>query len=491
MGTKQAITHATLAAAVCLGSSMALTPSEVEAAAAQPNIVVIYADDFAPEADWLWSDPARTPALARFAREGVRFENATAVTSLCSPARASMLTGTYGHKNGVTRNDPSDFDPGTTVAPKLQRAGYHTIYAGKYMNKLRNLAPKPRQVWPFAEGWDDFDVLHTANGKFYDYALWTKQNETRYGTEPSDHSTRVLTKRAAQHILDAPSDKPVFTVLSIYNGHTPNEPLPRFKDHRKCAEVEPWQGPAYNEEDVSDKPLHVQALPLLPADAYDLRVRCEEMMTIDWATQQIRAALRESGRLKDTLFIFTSDNGWNMGDHRVEGKNYPYSHTVILYMLWPKQLKEEPRTIAERVQNVDLAPTFCDLAGCRVKDADGMSLVPLLKGTAPRLARDFVYEEKLHITSRPAYYGLRTTKRYSTDHMWVYTELSTGERELYDRAVDPWQLQNLAADPSQQETVEALHALLHEKVIEPNGVEFIEGDGGSSLPPLRGKDGDG
>jgi len=146
-------------------------------------------------------------------------------------------------------------------------------------------------------------------------------------------------------------------------------------------------------------------------------------------------------------------------------------------MLWPRRSSTEPRVIRERVQNVDLAPTFCEIAGCKMPRADGMSLLPLLVGKTGRLKRDFVYEEQLHRNLGPAYYGLRTTRRFSRDHLWVYTEHSTGERELYDRAIDPWQLDNLALDPAHQETAETLHQMLHQDVIDPDGVAFIPSTG--------------
>ena len=128
---------------------------------------------------------------------------------------------------------------------------------GKYTNPFRPLTPKPRDVHRFAAGWDDFDVLRTFNGKFYDYALWTKDGESRYGTRPRDHSTRVLTRRAVQHIHEAPANKPLFEILSLYNGHAPNQPMRRFEDDPRCADVTPWQGPAFNEADVSDKPTDI------------------------------------------------------------------------------------------------------------------------------------------------------------------------------------------------------------------------------------------
>jgi arylsulfatase A-like enzyme len=208
-------------------------------------------------------------------------------------------------------------------------------------------------------------------------------------------------------------------------------------------------------------------------------------LTVDYVTERVRRALSRTGRLHDTLLVFTADNGWLMGEHRLVGKTHAYSTPVPLYMLWPARWGGRPRDIREPVSNVDLAPTFCAIAGCRMHDPDGRSLLPLMHGTATRLERNYVYEEMLHgavdyrggRTGRPGWYGIRTTLRFS-DRMWVYTEYQRGrrshaDRELYDLSKDPHQLTNLAGRPQVEQVERRLRRLLHERIIKPDGVRFL------------------
>jgi arylsulfatase A-like enzyme len=204
-----------------------------------------------------------------------------------------------------------------------------------------------------------------------------------------------------------------------------------------------------------------------------LRDRCESIMTVDWVAGRIRRALARSGRLNDTLMLFTADNGTLMGEHRLVGKQYPYATPVPMYALWPVRWGSERRVVRDPVSNVDLAPTFCRLAGCAMKGADGRDITPLLDGTVDRLKRRFLYEEMLHPSAngRPAWYGVRTTLGYS-DTRWVYTEYATGERELYDLTSDPQQLTNLVRDPAYADVRADLRRSLHDGVVGPDHVRF-------------------
>lgn len=197
-------------------------------------------------------------------------------------------------------------------------------------------------------------------------------------------------------------------------------------------------------------------------------------MTVDWAVQRVRNALASQGRLSNTLMIFTADNGWMLGEHRLlGGKRVPYATPVPLYVRWPAEIGTDRRLETERVSNVDIAPTICDVAGCSLPQADGMSLLPLIRGTAARLDRLFVYEEFLDsVPPSPAWYSIRTTKKYSTSKRWVYTEYRSGARELYDLVSDPGQLRNLIKDPRYKARAADLKQLLHSGVIEPDDVRW-------------------
>ncbi len=444
----------------------------------RPNILLMYLDDVSVNQRSLWCDAERTPRLARFCTEGVEFTNSIGSTPLCGPSRATLLTGRHGHNTGVTRNDNAieDFDASVTLATELQDVGYHTLFAGKYVNGIST--SKKKDVRDYAGGWDEFDVIWRRGGDrykhFYDYRLWTPEGVSKQGTRPGDHSTKVTTERLAGHIRDAPEDQPILAVASLYSGHVPNIAMKRHVGSPKCADVRPWRGPSYNEADVSDKPAYVQDRPLLEKRGFDLRKRCEEMLSVDWAVGKLTDALRDAGRLDDTLIIFTSDNGFLLGDHRLpRGKYWPYAAPVPMQLLWPAVTGDERRVVTEPVSNVDIAPTLCEIAGCTMPETDGLSLLPLITGEADTLERPFVYTENLHPAGdMPPWYGIHTTGSYSDAAYWVYTELGTGERELYDITQDPYRLENLAGQESQAERVEELHELLHREMIEPEAVSF-------------------
>jgi arylsulfatase A-like enzyme len=212
-----------------------------------------------------------------------------------------------------------------------------------------------------------------------------------------------------------------------------------------------YRGPAYNEADVSDKPRHVRRKPLLKSPTFDLRTRCEQQLTIDWAAGEVNAALRRNGRLSNALEVITSDHGYLLGDHRIVGKAESYAAPVPLYMRWPAMTGKGDRTVDEPVSNVDLAPTFCALAGCSMPDAEGHSLVPIIRGDASRLERDYLYTELLNGAGcyrsprypRPEWSGVETTLRYSPTR-WAYTLYRDGQEELYDLTHDPHRLVNVA-----------------------------------------------
>ncbi len=457
----------------------ATTPTSVAELPPRPNIVVIYMDDFSPLVARLWSGFQRTPQLARWVHQGITLE-ASGSTPLCCPARGNVLTGRYGHRNGITRNQMRFYDPSDTVAVALQDAGYHTAFVGKFLNSFARWAPDSRSVERYSQGWDDFDVIWENQGRFYDYRLWTRDGMQRHGHAPQDHSSQVAGLRAAQHIREAPQDQPLFMIVSLYDGHPPFTPMARFANDAACRSVGRWSGPSYNERDVSDKPRFVRRRARLPESGYALRVRCESVLGVDWVAGQVRRALEASGRLDDTLIIFTADNGMLMGEHRLESKGYPYSTPVPMYAWWPERWGRQARAIEEPVQNIDLAPTFCGLAGCSMVDADGMDLTPLLDGTVDRLDRTSIYEELLHPGPKwpdpagmPAWYGIRTTLGYS-DTRWVYTEYASGETELYDLSNDPYQLKNLAGKASVAAVEAELATMLHESVVDRDGVRFSE-----------------
>jgi len=475
-GMKRAIIAMGLAVAsitAVFGHTAAAQPADV-----RPNIVLIYLDDVSPNTTWLWDDPERTPSLARFATEGVEFRQAIGSTPLCGPARASLLTGQYGHNHEVTINQAAKFEPRGSLAPRLKRAGYHTILVGKYISGLDEAAPNRRDVLKYARGWKRFDVIWKRRtrdqGQFYDYTLWTRHGLKEKGARAKDHSTWVTANRVAKHIRKAPPGKPVFAVASLASGHVPHTPLAWDRGSSACRGVKTYRAPSLDEPNVSDKPRYIRKLPRLRVPAVNLRSWCQEMLGVETVLERIEEALEQTGRADNTLLLFTSDNGYLLGDHRMPlpgGKKWPHAVTVPLYALWPARLGNERRVVDEPVSNIDIPVTICKLAGCRLRDADGMDLMPLMTGEAAELDRRFVYTEMLwHWGKMPSWYGLVTTSRYSADATWQYTEYANGGRELYNLTRDPQRLKNLARLPRLNERVRQLHRILHRQVVRPDKV---------------------
>lgn len=435
------------------------------AAAAKPNIVVFYLDDVSPHDGRLWSDPQRTPAIYNtFIARGTRFTNAFGEDPLCCPARATLLSGLHTHNNGVNVNDARLFQPQGTVAGKLTGAGYTTMWIGKYMNHNSWLS---EAGWAaHMAQWSVFDAIYGLNGgAYYDYKVRTKdQGDLVYSDV---HSTQMTADRAVSRFAAAPADKPIFAMVSIYDLHSPNVSQPITQEQAaKCANLAPWWTPAYNEADVSDKPAYIRALPLQsypngwPMDAF-----CRQMYGVDDVVKRVTDELAAEGRLNNTLLVFTADNGMSWGAHRRgQQKNTPDATAVPLYMAWPAGWGNAPRVIDEYVSNIDLAPTFCQLGGCTLgpyssgqNSADGRNLMPLLnQGTS--LGRDAILEQSPigePAQDLPGWTTVRTTPQSSLG-LWRFTQYANGERELYDQVNDPYELNNLASNPSRAALVVAL-----------------------------------
>ena len=441
--------------------------ARAQAAAARPDIVIIYLDDVSPHDGRLWSDARRTPTLAElFVRTATTFSAAFGETPLCCPGRAATLTGLHTTGHGVDANDVTLFDPRVTLATAMQEAGYRTVYVGKYMNGLRSGVPRGK-VRRYGAGWDVFDVQHADNGRYLDYVLWTRDGVIRFGDRPRDHSTRVFGQRAATHLRRTPPGVPVLAFVSPVDLHAPNRPIPAFDGAAQCRAIEPWAPPSYNERDVSDKPAYVRERQRYGRPGWPMRTYCEQMLGVDRMVARIARVQERRGRAADTLFVFTADNGSVWGAHRLgQVKGVPYATPIPLAFRWPARWGSDARTIAEPVSNIDLAPTLCEVAGCTLgpfpggpEAADGVSLLPLLDGLVTSLGRDAIREQSGPSLWTPEFWALRTTPSHPLGE-WHYIEYETGERELYDSVADPWELESLAASPAHAAVVAELAARL-------------------------------
>jgi hypothetical protein len=194
------------------------------------------------------------------------------------------------------------------------------------------------------------------------------------------------------------------------------------------------------------------------------------MLGVDEAVGRVIAELQAEGRLDNTLLVLTADNGVAWGAHRLaQRKQWPYTTPVPLLMRWPAEhWGDQPATNPEVVSNIDLAPTFCELAGCTMgpyshskPGPDGVSLVPLLNGRVASLGRDAVLEENYGPQGN-SWAGLRTTSAFDPTLRWHYVEYGNGFRELYELSADPWELQNIVDEPDLANLVTRLHSRLAE-----------------------------
>jgi N-acetylglucosamine-6-sulfatase len=415
-----------------------------------PNIVFILTDDlenaaveYMPHVKSLLVD------------QGVSFSNYFVNISLCCPSRTTILRGQYAHNTKLFTNYYPDgsfiylYKHGlekSTIATWLQKENYRTVYIGKYLNGYPRRSPD-NYVPP---GWDEWHSPINDSGYLgYNYTLNENGKFVSYGTRHEDYNDDVYTKKAQEFITQATQDKqPFFLYLCYFAPHQPAVAAPRHQDlfHEKIAP----RVPSFNETDVQDKPEYIRNLPLLSQEQkneidrrYQRRLR--SLQAVDEGIASLIKTLQANHQLDNTYIIFTSDNGFHLGQHRLPpDKETAYEEDIHLpfYIRGPDILPGQ--IIDQIVGNVDLAPTFAELAGVKVpKFADGRSLVGLFRRNLPlplSWRQMFLLEHKdsKHLTPPiPDYLGLRTAN-------CTYVEYNNGEQELYNLTEDPYQLHNLA-----------------------------------------------
>ena len=436
-----------LLALVIVGVALLFAPSGA-AAAPRPNIVFVLTDD--QRFDTLGAMPTVQRELVG---RGVTFTNAFVVNALCCPSRASILTGRYSHSTKVYGNGGpfggfASFRDRSTVATWLRSAGYRTGYVGKYLNGYGGSYVPP--------GWDRW-VAFTRAG--YDrYGL--NVNGVRRGhrpASPTDYSTDLLTRNAARFIRGA--RKPFFLVYAPFAPHAPAVAAPRHAD--AFGSMAPWRPPNYNEQDVSDKPTWIQQIqPWTPDDElkHDFvhRRQLQTLLAVDDGVKALLGELRRRRVLRNTIVVFTSDNGYSWGAHRIEGKGVPYEESIrVPLVVRYDRLVREARIETRPALNIDLAPTFAAAARAKRSRVDGRSLLGILPGSAATWRDDFLIEHLrgAPYPAMPTYCGVRSSA-------WKYVFYGTGEDELYDLASDPYELTNRATDPGYRSQVVAMRARL-------------------------------
>jgi len=462
----------------CFGAVLALLgvagglANAREDAPARPNVLVILTDDMrwdavgavqreeGAQALFPWF---HTPHLDRIAAEGARFANMFVTTSLCSPSRASLLSGQYAHRHKVLNNF-TDYPHDLPSYPRgLQQAGYETAYIGKWHMGEDDDRQRP--------GFD-FWMSHKGQGNYWDNEFNINgQRQVLKG-----YYTTVVTKAAVEW-LRRKHERPWLLVLGQKAPHGgPIVPEPRY-EHAFDAEtvVRPANAESYHAADgkpawleVSYPTWHGLGGPLYGQKDYGKFVRAYLgcIASVDDSVGRIYEALRETGQLDHTLLIFTSDNGFALGEHGRTDKRTAYEECLRVPLLVRYPPLAKPGTVVrEMVLTLDVAPSILDICGAApLPDADGRSWKPLLRGDTAgwRTAFFYQYNYEAQFPYTPNVRALRTER-------WKYIHYPHGDggpdrytAELYDLRDDPLEMRNLASDPAQAERLRGLKAQLEQ-----------------------------
>jgi N-acetylglucosamine-6-sulfatase len=492
----------TVALSACVNSDA--SPSD-DRQAKQPNIIYFLVDDMSSEL------LDHTDTIAGLARGGTSFTNYYVSNSLCCPSRASMFTGLFPHNTEVETNTSADGGgyaafakiQDRTYAPELRDRGYRTGYIGKYINQY-----EVEKDYVVPKGWDEWHVGGQRAYSEFDYEM------TRYVRD--ENTGKQITKATDEYMVDELGDrsveflarsrehapgKPFFLQVAPFSPHSRvnrngKEPLfpPAMRDRPgnewpmgefphgdcggpDCAGIDVAELPAFNEPDIGDKPSWVRNLPpitnppncggdvpcLLTELRTDFRNRIRMMQALDEMVGQVLGGLTQEEK-RNTYVVFSSDNGFHLGQHRLpRGKTTAYDHDIRVPLLVHRPGGGRDIVNDQIVQNVDIYATLVDIANGRQggpTDRDGRSLLPLIDGQQPGDWRDAALVE--HVRPRagadgaddpdfeplaggvaPTYQALRTESgllvRYDTG--------PDGEIEYYDTDADPDQLDNDPDNP--------------------------------------------
>jgi arylsulfatase A-like enzyme len=451
-------------------STLALAGVAARGAGTPPHIVVVLMDDLRWDELHCTGHPfALTPNIDALAAEGMTFRNAFVTSPLCSPSRACFLTGQYAHVHGITDN--TDHSPAShrlqTFPRALQATGYETAFIGKWHMGVDD-TPRP--------GFDHW-VGFPGQGTYFDPVL----NVDGRHVKEKGYTTDILTRYAVE-LLARPRSKPLclwlphkavhpeLTQLADGSITDPNggEFVPAERHKQLFKDVPVPRRPNAGRSPL-DKPALARTIgnlpPLGPSTGTDdetIRNRARMLKAVDEGVGQMRAALEHTGQLDNTVFVFTSDEGYFFGEHglSIERRlSYEESIRIPLIIRYPKLIHAGSRSDAMAL-GIDLAPTLLELAGARpVAPMNGRSLVPLLEGRGQPWRKSFLIEYYSDRTmQRMVKMGYQTvrTDRWKYIH---YTELK-GMDELYDLQHDPYELRNLVAGRAARTELESLQAEL-------------------------------
>lgn len=340
---------------------------------AQPNIVFILSDD--QEVESMQYMPRVQELLAV---QGVTFSNSFVTEPQCCPSNVTALTGQYAHNHGVLNNlyptggfrtFVENGGDQSTIATWLQDAGYNTARVGKY------LVQYPEGSTYIPPGWDEWYSTYDGAGRYFNYSLNENGTVVHYGSAEEEYATDVLTDKAIDFINRAEADdaQPFFLNFTPSPPHAdsvPNGPATPAPRHAGMfAGIQAPRTPSFNEADVSDKPPPIRNFPLLTtaqiaAIDHEYQTRLESLQSLDEGIERIIDTLAANGELENTYIVFTSDNGYHLGQHRfLNGKFQVYEEDIRVPLIIRGPGVQAGSTVEQLAVNIDLAPTLCGGVG--------------------------------------------------------------------------------------------------------------------------------
>ena len=428
----------------------------VQPQAKPPNVLVFMTDDQRQDAMSAYGNTIlRTPQMDRIAAEGVRFTEAFVTNSLCAPSRASILTGLYSHAHGVISNaggplfynQPGLRDEQVTFVEALQAAGYHTSIVGKW-----HLRSPPTGF--------DYAVIFGPAGYYKDPEMIANGASVMM----RGHADDIVGDQALAYLRQRPKDKPFCLLCHFKSPHRAWIPAQRFETAFADVDV---PVPRTFEDRLAGRPEALRRAEMAVADMPDFRDRgvspelpaaerkrlnlqhlvknyYRVLLSVDENVGRVLDALDKDQLTRDTLVIYTSDNGFFLGEHGLFDKRLMYEPSIRVPLLVRYPARFGPRLDRDHmVLNVDVMPTILEIAGVPSPGIHGRSLTPLLGGSEVPWRDAFLYEYYEYPAEHCAQKnrGIRT-ERWKLIHFWEQPE----EWELYDLRNDPDETRNLAYD---------------------------------------------
>ena len=433
----------------------------------RPNIVFILTDDLS------WNLVQYMPHVLEMQNKGVTFANYFVTDSLCCPSRSSIFTGRYPHNTGIYRNTGSDggylgfHDRGleqATFAAALSGTGYRTAMLGKYLNGYEPASH------PVPAGWTSWTVAGGGGYRELRYNLSEDGKLLHYSDSPADYLTDVLADHAVGFVKQS-AGTPFVIEIATFAPHAPYTPAPRDAD--ALPGLQAPRGPAFNAAPDADAPTWLRGhRPLSDADVAsidrDFRKRAQSVLAVDKLIGELQAAVAAIGEEDNTYFVFSSDNGYHMGEHRLmPGKMTAFDSDIRVPLIVTGPAVPAGVTLDEIAENIDLNRTFIELGGGTPSaEVDGRSLVALLHGQQVPDWRSAALIEHRGPVRNPAdpdlpghRSGNPTTYEALRLEAALYVEYADGEREYHDLVADPDELRNIYASLSDTHKA-SLHAML-------------------------------